>query len=342
MAARSKYMSARVVTVFGASGFLGTAVVRALVKRDYRVLVAVRRPDLAGHLQPLGNVSQIHALQANVRFPASVANAVREADAVVNLVGILQPTGRQTFSAVQAEGARAVAEAAAARGLDRVVHVSAIGADPDSPSAYARSKAAGEAAALAACPDSVIVRPSIVFGPGDSFFNRFAALGRSLPVMPLAYPDTRFQPVYVGDVADAIARAVDGHVPGGRAYELGGPEVKSFRELVEFTLAHIDRRRRIVPLSPGLARWQATLMEALDTLALGLVPNDWKLTRDQLLLLQRDNIVSPEALREGRTFEAFGIAPAAMEAIVPAYLVRYRPRGQFTQPDQRQENQHSV
>jgi NADH dehydrogenase len=327
-------MSARVVTVFGASGFLGTSVVRALVKRDYRVLAAVRRPDLAGHLQPLGMVSQIHALQANLRFPESVANAVREADAVVNLVGILQPTGKQTFSAVQAEGARVVAEAAAARGIEHVVHVSAIGADADSSSAYARTKGEAERAVLAARPGAVIVRPSIIFGPGDSFFNRFAALGRTLPVMPLAYPETRFQPVYVGDVAEAIARAVDGHVEGGRAYELGGPEVKSFRELVEFTLEHISRRRRIVALSPGLARMQATLMETLDTLTLGLVPNDWKLTRDQLLLLQRDNVVSPEALREGRTLEAFGVAPTALEAIVPAYLVRYRPRGQFGTPDQ--------
>lgn len=334
MAARSKYMSARVVTVFGASGFLGTSVVRALVKRDYRVLAAVRRPDLAGHLQPLGMVSQVHAIQANLRFPESVANAVRESDAVVNLVGILQPTGRQSFSAVQAEGARVVAQAAAARGIEHVVHVSAIGADAGSPSAYARSKAEGEAAVLEACPDAVIVRPSIIFGPDDSFFNRFAALGRTLPVMPLASPETRFQPVYVGDVADAIARGVDGHIAGGRVYELGGPEVKTFRELVQFTLDNISRHRRIVALSPGLARLQATLMETLDTLTLGLVPDNWKLTRDQLLLLERDNVVSAQAQREGRTLEGIGIAPTALEAIVPAYLVRYRPRGQFGTPDQ--------
>ncbi len=329
MAARSKYMSARVVTVFGASGFLGTSVVRALVKRDWRVLAAVRRPDLAGHLQPLGMVSQVHALQANLRFPESVANAVREADAVVNLVGILQPTGKQSFPAVQAEGARAVAEAAAARGIERMVHVSAIGADPDSPSAYARTKAQGEAAVLAARPDAVILRPSIIFGPGDSFFNRFASLARTLPVVPLAYAETRFQPVYVHDVAEAVAQAVEGAVAGGRTYELGGPEVHSFRELVQFTLEQINRRRPIVALPPGVARLQATLFETLDTLSLGLLPDDWKLTRDQLMLLQRDNVVSPDALREGRTFEAFGIKPDAMEAIVPSYLVRYRPRGQF-------------
>lgn len=332
MAVRSKYMSARVVTVFGASGFLGTSVVRALVKRDYRVLAAVRRPDLAGHLQPLGYVSQIHALQANLRFPESVANAVREADAVVNLVGILQPTGRQSFSSVQADGARVVAEAAVARGIGRVVHVSAIGADADSPSAYARSKAEGEAGVLRACPGAVILRPSIIFGPGDSFFNRFAGLARSMPVIPLAHADTRFQPVFVGDVAEAVAKAVDGELQGGTTYELGGPEVLSFRELVQFTLNHIGRKRRIIPLSPGVARTQATVMEALDKLLLGFLPDDLKLTRDQLLLLERDNVVSPEAIAEGRTLEGMGITPDAIEAVVPSYLVRFRAKGQFSQP----------
>jgi NADH dehydrogenase len=213
-----------------------------------------------------------------------------------------------------------------------VVHVSAIGADADSPSAYARSKAEGEAGVLRACPGAVILRPSIIFGPGDSFFNRFAGLARSMPVIPLAHADTRFQPVFVGDVAEAVAKAVDGELQGGTTYELGGPEVLSFRELVQFTLNHIGRKRRIIPLSPGVARTQATVMEALDKLLLGFLPDDLKLTRDQLLLLERDNVVSPEAIAEGRTLEGMGITPDAIEAVVPSYLVRFRAKGQFSQP----------
>ena len=308
------------VTVFGGSGFLGRHVVRALAKEGYRVRPAVRRPDLAGHLQPLGRVGQIHAVQANLRYPESVEAAVRGADAVVNLVGILFERGKQTFDAVQAEGAATVARAAAAAGA-RMVHVSALGADPDSPALYGRSKAAGEAAVLAAVPDATILRPSILFGPEDDFFNRFAALARMAPALPLiGGGHTKFQPVFVGDVAQAVLRAVGGWAKGGATYELGGPEVKTFRELMEYVLAVTERRRLLVPLPFGLARLQAMLLQ--------LMPKPL-LTPDQVELLRADNIVSAAAQSEGRTLKAFGIEPAAMEAVVPSYLWRFHKAGQF-------------
>ncbi|MFC5506298.1 MULTISPECIES: complex I NDUFA9 subunit family protein [Hyphomicrobiales] len=322
--------SQQLVTVFGGSGFVGRHVVRALVKRGYRVRVAVRRPDLAGFLQPLGMVGQIHAVQANLRYPDSVAAAVKGASAVVNLVGILQEGGRQNFAAVQANGARVIAQACAAAGIARLVHISAIGADAGSKSLYARSKAEGEAAVLAAVPGAVILRPSIVFGPEDGFFNRFAALARMLPALPLVGGgDTRFQPVFVGDVAEAVARGVDGVVTGGRIYELGGAEVKSFRELLAYICEVIDRKRLLLPLPFPLARIQAGVFEILDTLTLGLLPDAIKLTRDQVTLLESDNVVSAAAVAEGRSFEGLGIAPVSVEAIVPSYLWRFRKTGQF-------------
>ena len=317
----------QLVTVFGGSGFLGRHVVRALAKRGYRVLVATRRPDLAGRLQPLGVVGQIHAIQANLRHPRSVAHAVARADHVVNLVGILKEGSRQSFQTLQAEGPRIIAEAAASDA--RVIHVSALGADATSESLYARSKAAGEAGLFAVRPDATVFRPSVLFGPGDGFFNRFASLARILPVIPLAGAETRFQPVYAGDVAEAIAMAVDGTAPGGRIYELGGPEVRTLRELVQFVLQVTERRRAILPLPSPVARAQGSVLGFLDRLSLGLMPETFVITRDQVSLLERDNVVSEAAIREGRTFEALGIAPSAAEAIVPAYLVRFRKTGQF-------------
>jgi uncharacterized protein YbjT (DUF2867 family) len=319
--------SPQLVTVFGGSGFLGDYVVNALAKRNYRVRVAVRRPNMAGVPQVFGMVGQVQAVQANLRFPSSVAQAVRGADAVVNLVGILQPKGAQTFEAVQSDGARTVAEAAAAVGA-RLIHVSALGADLASGSAYARSKAQGEVAARKACPEAVVFRPSLMFGAGDSFFNRFATLSRMLPVLPLAGAETRFQPVYAADVAEAIALAVDGAVAGG-TYELGGPEIRTLRELVAYMLEVVERKRLIVSLPPSLARLQASVMEALDLVTLGLLPDAFKLTRDQVVLLQRDNVVSEAAIKEGRTLEGIGIVPTALEGTVPSYLVRFRKRGQF-------------
>ena len=309
------------VTVFGGSGFVGRSVVRALCKRDYRIRVAVRRPELAGHLQPLGKVGQIHAVQANLRYPASVEAAMRGSHAAINLVGILAESGAQRFDAVQGLGAGAVAKVAAAAGA-RMVHVSAIGADENSPSRYARSKAAGEKAVLAAVPTATIMRPSVVFGPEDQFTNRFASLARISPVLPLIGGGvTKLQPVYVGDVATAVADAVDGKTKQGATYELGGPEVLSMREIMEIILATIERRRMMVSLPFGLAKFQALLLQ--------FAPGSLKLTPDQVLLLRSDNVVSPTAKAAELTLEGLGIAPDSLEAIAPQYLWRFRKTGQF-------------
>jgi NADH dehydrogenase len=308
------------ITIFGGSGFLGRHLVRALARRHYRIRVAARRPDLAGHLQPLGRVGQIHAVQANVRHPGSVEAAVRGADIVVNLVGILYERGRQRFDTVQSFGAEQVALAAAAHGA-RMVHVSAIGADPASTSAYARAKAEGEKAVLAAKPDATIFRPSIMFGPEDDFFNRFGALARFLPALPLiGGGETRFQPVFVGDVAEAISRAVDGRARAGAIYELGGPEVRTFRQLMEYVLAVTERRRLLLSVPFALAKLQATFLQYLPKPLL---------TPDQVELLRTDNVVSPEAQGENRTLEGLGIDPTAMQMVVPSYLWRFRKTGQF-------------
>ena len=242
------------VTVFGGSGFIGRHTIRALAKRDFRIRVAVRRPDLAGHLQPLGRVGQIMPVQANVRYPDSVAAAAHDAQVVVNLVGILAEGGAQTFDAVQAEGAAAIATAAAAEGA-RLVHVSALGADENSESGYARTKAAGEKAAFAAVPSATVLRPSIVFGPEDQFTNRFATLARALPVLPLiGGGETKLQPVFVGDVATAIADAVEGKARPASTYELGGPEELTLRQVQEYVLKTIERTRLLVPLPFALAK----------------------------------------------------------------------------------------
>jgi NADH dehydrogenase len=322
----------KLVTIFGGSGFVGRHVTRALVKRGYRVRAAVRRPDLAGHLQPLGVVGQVHAMQANLRYPDSVIRACVGADIVINLVGILQEQGRQKFDSVQGEGAGVVARAARAAGAARVIHMSAIGADPASASAYARTKAAGEAAVLAAVPDAVIFRASIIFGPEDGFFNRFGALARMLPVLPLVGGgETKFQPVFVGDVAEAMARAVDGAVAGGKIYELGGPEAKSFRELLEYVCQITGRKRLLAPLPWGLANLQAGVIELADKLTLGLLPDELVMTRDQVTLLKSDNVVSEAAKADGRTLEGLGITPTGFEGVVPGYMWRFRKTGQFDQ-----------
>jgi NADH dehydrogenase len=308
------------ITVFGGSGFLGRHVVRALCKQGYRVRVAVRRPDLAGFLQPLGRVGQIHAVQANLRYPGSVEAAARDADVVINLVGILFERGRQRFDAVQAFGAEAVALAASAYGA-RLVHVSALGADEDSPSAYARAKAKGEKLVLAAMPGATILRPSIVFGPEDDFFNRFASIARLSPALPLVGGGhTRFQPVFAGDVAAAVTTAVQGRSKGGTIYELGGPEVKSFKELMQYVLATIERKRLLLPLPFPLATFQSYFLQ--------LLPKPL-LTPDQVELLKRDNVVSTAAEHEGRTLAGLGVEPTAMEVVVPSYLWRFRKTGQF-------------
>jgi uncharacterized protein YbjT (DUF2867 family) len=320
----SRWEEGSLVTVIGGSGFVGRHAVQALACDGWRVRAAVRRPDLAGHLQPMGDVGQIHAVQANLRFPNSLRAAVAGAEAVVNLVGILAKAGRQTFDAVHAAGARAAARAAREAGAKHFVHVSALGADRRSPAKYARTKAAGEEAVLAEFPGAVILRPSLIFGPEDQLFNRFAALARLSPFLPLiGGGKTKLQPVYVGDVADAIAAACAGKVRGGTVYELGGPEIVTFRELLGNTLKWSGRKRWYLRLPFWLAK-----LGALATLPL---PNSLRpLTVDQVRMLQRPNIVSQAALKEGRTLAAFGIdRPHTMEMIVPVYLEPFQPRGQF-------------
>ena len=310
----------RLVTIFGGSGFIGRHVVRALCRRGYRIRVAVRRPDLAFHLQPLGRVGQIHAVQANLRFPASVQAAVRGADVVINLVGILFERGKQRFPAIQAEGPGLVADAAREAGA-RLIHVSALGADPDSPALYARSKAAGEQAVWAGLPSATVFRPSIVFGPEDEFFNRFAAMARFSPVLPLiGGGHTRFQPVFVGDVAEAIARAVDGRAQQSVTYELGGPVVWTFKDILQFILKTTERRRLLVPLPFALAEFDAWFLQFMPKPLL---------TPDQVRLLKSDNVVSDLARREHRTLQDLGIEPHSIAAVVPSYLWRFRKTGQF-------------
>jgi NADH dehydrogenase len=304
-----------VITVFGGSGFIGRYLVKRLAAKGARVRVAVRDPSAAGFLRPMGDVGQVAPIQANVGNEASVAAAVAGAGAVVNLVGILFERGRRSFTAVHVEGAGRVARAATAAGVARLVQVSAIGAGGDSPSAYARSKAAGEAAVREAFPGATIVRPSVVFGPEDDFFNRFAALARLMPALPLFDGGaTRFQPVYVGDVAEAVSRLLDSPESTSRTYELGGPRVYTYREIMELVIAETRRERRLVSIPLALARPLAALM--------GLLPEP-PLTRDQLLQLGRDNVVSDGALG----LSDLGVAARAIEPVVATYLRRYRRAG---------------
>ena len=316
--------SDRLITIIGGSGFAGRHIVRALAKRGYRIRVACRRPDLAGHLQPLGASGQIMAVQANVRYPASLAAACDGAYAVINLTGVLYSAGAQSFDAVHAFGAEAAAKAARAAKARVFIQMSALGADENGAAQYARSKAEGEKRARAAFPGTTVLRPSIIFGPEDAFFNRFAAMARFAPFLPLiGGGHTRFAPVFVGDVAEAVARLVDRGEADGRTYELGGPEELTFRQLMEFTLDTIGRKRLLVPVPWGVAKIQAMI--------LGLLPKPL-LTTDQVELLKTDNIVSAPARRERRTLEGLGIAPSGIEGIVPGYLYRYRRAGQFTAP----------
>lgn len=321
----SRLEKGALITVFGGTGFVGRHTVRVLAQRGYRIRAATRRPDLAGHLQPMGAVGQIHGVQANVRFPESVARAVAGSDAVVNLVGLLYKTGPQTFDAVHVAGARAIAKAAHEAGVRHLVHISAIGAAADAPGVYGRTKAAGEAVVLNEFPEAVILRPSIIFGPEDGFFNRFAALARMAPALPLVGGGrSRMQPVFVGDVAAAIAAACEGKARPGAIYELGGPEVTTFRKLLDRTQEWAGRERPYLPLPFWLAK-----LFALLTLPL---PNAMRpLTVDQVRMLKTDNVVSEVAKKEGRTLNGLGIlGPHAIDTIVPAYLEQYRPKGQYS------------
>ena len=312
-------MAVAQATVFGGSGFLGRYVVKRLAEAGARVLVAVRRPELAGFLRPMGDVGQIMPIRVDLADANAVAAAVEGSDAAVNLVGILVERGAQRFAAVHAQGAERVAKAAQAHGVRRLVHVSAIGADRAAPSAYGRSKAAGEAAVRAAFEGATIVRPSVVFGPEDDFFNRLAALARMSPVLPLIDGGhTRFQPVYVGDVADAIMRILDDDRTAGRTFELGGPRIYTFRELIAYVVEQTGRRRLLVPVPSALMRLEAWFLEFLPKPPL---------TRDQVAQLAADTVVHTDPEAGVATLADLAITPAAVEDVVPEYLARYRRGG---------------
>jgi uncharacterized protein YbjT (DUF2867 family) len=320
----------QLVTVFGGSGFIGRHVVRALARRGWRVRVATRRPELAFNLQPLGGVGQIHAVQANLRHPDTIRHALRDATAAVNLVGLLHETGPQSFAAVHVAGAKAIGEAAKQAGIANLVHLSAIGADATHGSIYARTKASGEEAIRTAFADTIVFRPSIVFGPEDQFFNRFAEMARFAPALPsIGGGTTRFQPVFVGDVAEAVALAVEGKARAGTTYELGGPVIATFKQILEFILTTIERKRWLVPIPFGQASRIAAVTEFFSNYSLGLFPGTFVLTQDQVELLKHDNVVSDPAIAEMRTFAGLGMTPTAFETIVPTYLYRYRKTGQF-------------
>ena len=309
------------VTIFGGSGFVGRQSVRVLAKAGWRIRVAVRRPWQAYRLRLLGDVGQIEIVQANVRSPASVDRALDGAEACVNLVAALYESGRQKFQTLHVMGAHTVAEAARRHGVGRFVQMSALGADPDSPAKYARTKAAGEAAVREIIPQAVVLRPSVVFGPEDAFFNRFAAMAMLSPVLPLiGGGETRFQPVFVGDVAKAVGAALADPEAAGRTYELGGPTVYSFRELMQLMLQEIGRQRLLVPVP-----WPvADLIGAAGDIAAGFgFPPP--LTRDQVALLRADNVVSDCAL----DLAALGVTPTPLEPIIPTYLYRFRKGGQY-------------
>ena len=317
-------VNSKLVTIFGGSGFLGRHITSLLAKQGYRVRVAVRRPELAGHLQPLGGVGQIHAVQANIRSENSIHVACEGADIVINLVGILFQSGKQAFRTIHKEGADKIARAAVKCGSECLIHISAIGADSQSPSTYARTKARGEEAVLAEFPDAVILRPSVVFGPEDGLFNRFAELSTFSPALPLIGGGTnRMQPVYVGDVAKAVLAAIEGKAQKGGIYELGGPEILTLKEIMQKTLEFSERKRLLVWVPTLLAQWFIAPV-------LSLMPNPM-LTPDQVKLLKKDNVVSEQAIENQKTFEGLGITEiSTVDSIVPAYLERFKQYGQFS------------
>lgn len=317
--------SPKLVTIFGGSGFVGRYIARRMAKQGWRVRVAVRRPNEAIFVRPYGVVGQVEPVLANVRNDASVRSAIAGADAVVNCVGIMQEVGRQKFVAVQAEGAGRIARIAAEEGVGQLVHISAIGADAGSASTYARTKAAGEAAVQAAFPGAVILRPSIQFGSEDNFFNRFATMARLSPVIPLVGADTRFQPVYVDDVAQAAVKGILGEAKAG-IYELGGPDVETFAQLMTRLLGVIRRSRFRAPLPFWVAWIMAKCLDLAQKVTGGLFVNTI-LTADQVKLLKTDNVVSEGA----KGFRELGIAPTPMISVLDEYLYRHRPYGQYNE-----------
>ncbi len=308
------------VTIFGGSGFIGGQVTQAIARLGYRVRVAVRRPDLAGEVRMAGPQGLVQPVQANIRNPDSVLRAVAGADIVVNLAGIIHETGRQRFMAVNTMGAKNVAEAAAAVGAKMLVHMSALGADPEAPSAYARSKALGEAEVRNAFAEAVILRPSLVFGRDDGFFNLFGGIVRLWPVVPVIGGTSLFQPIYVNDVAAAVAAVLDGAATPGTVYELGGPEIETMRELILRILSETRRNRMLMPIAPWMARLTGAILQIWP---------DKIFTVDQAILLQADNIVSDAAATERRTLAALGVSATSMDVVLPTYLWRFRQHGQF-------------
>ncbi len=313
----------KLVTIFGGSGFLGRYVAQQMAHEGWRVRVAVRRPNEAMHVKPYGNVGQVEPVLCNIRDDASVRAAIKGADAVVNCVGILKENGRNKFDAVQHEGASRVAEIAADENVARLVHVSALGADENADSDYSRSKGLGEKAVSANFPDAIIIRPSVIFGAEDGFFNKFARMSRFGPILPIVGGDSYFQPVFVGDVARAIAVCVLGKARSG-VYELGGPEVVKLSDLVAQLLSVIERRKLVLNLPFWVGKIFAGILDITQSVSLGLFQNTI-VTRDQVIDLRTDKIVSPDA----RGFEALGITPVAMDSVLPEYLWPFRPSGQF-------------
>ena len=312
------------VTIYGGSGFVGRYIARRLAKQGWRIRVAVRRPNEALFVKPYGAVGQVEPVLCNIRDDASVRAAMAGVDAVVNCVGILNRSGKNTFDAVHAEGAARIARIAAEQGVARLVHVSALGADPASSSAYARTKAEGEAAVKVAFPGAVILRPSVIFGNEDGFFNRFASMSRFTPVLFIAGGKTRFQPVYVDDVALAAVKAVNGEAAPG-IYELGGAETDTLKGFIGQMLKVVNRRRVVINLPFWIAAIPAAILDFVQAATAGLVSNAI-LTRDQLRSLRTDNTVAADAM----TLETLGIAPTPVEVVLPEYLWRYRPDGQYT------------
>ena len=312
----------RLVTIYGGSGFVGRYIARRMAKAGWRVRVATRRPNEALFVKPYGSVGQVEPIFCNIRDDASVRAVMQGADAVVNCVGTFDKGGRNSFEAIQNIGAGRIARLAAELGVGQLVHISAIGADAGSDSLYAQSKAAGEAAVLAAFPTATILRPSVVFGAEDQFFNRFAGMARLGPILPVVGASTKFQPVYVDDVAQAAVAGVLGK--GSGIYELGGPDVASFRDLMTQMLAVIQRRRLVLNIPFIAARVMAFGFDILQAVTLGLFKNGM-ITADQVRSLRRDNVVAPGA----KSLVDLGVTPTAMAAVLPEYLWRYRPSGQY-------------
>ncbi len=322
----------KLVTIYGGSGFVGRYVARRMANEGWRVRVAVRRPNEAMFVKPYGVVGQVEPILCNIRDDASVAAAMQGADAVVNCVGVLNELGKNAFDAVQADGAERIARIAAEQGITRMVHISAIGADADSDSEYSQTKAQGEAGVLAHMPNAVILRPSVIFGTEDQFFNRFAGMTRMGPFLPLVGAETKFQPVYVDDVAKAAVQGVLGQAAAG-TYELGGPEVKTFRALMQQMLDVIHRRRVIIGMPFFAARIMAGVLDIIKFVSFQLFPNSI-LTRDQLKNLRRDNVVSDGA----KSFADLGIEPATLESVLPDYLWKFRPSGQYDEIQRSADN----